>query len=145
MDPSPAVRQLAEYLLRYVIAIKAPLLAYNHFVEALFMLNGCTAGLHGARLGANMGAGGVSSGRQRPGGSEMSDHEGEQQAQQGEGGVVDDGGGEDGHWMAAPAQFTLTGKHKRCVCVYLCWHQACDKLVYIEVSVAATCLRFGIR
>ena len=28
--------------------VQAPLLAYNHFVEALFVLNDCRAGLHGA-------------------------------------------------------------------------------------------------
>ena len=27
--------------------MQAPLLAYNHFVEALFVLNDCQAGLHG--------------------------------------------------------------------------------------------------
>lgn len=27
--------------------MQAPLLAYNHFVEALFVLNDCRAGLHG--------------------------------------------------------------------------------------------------
>lgn len=27
--------------------LQAPLLAYNHFVEALFVLNDCRAGLHG--------------------------------------------------------------------------------------------------
>ena len=30
-----------------VVALQAPLLAYNHFVEALFVLNDCRAGLHG--------------------------------------------------------------------------------------------------
>jgi hypothetical protein len=58
VDASPAVRQLAEYLLRDVLAVKAPLLPYNHFVEAIFVLNGCAAGLHGARLGAHLGGGG---------------------------------------------------------------------------------------
>lgn len=61
MDPSPGVRQLAEFLLTDTLATKAPLLAYNHFVEALFVLNGCAAGLHGARLGASMGSGGNAS------------------------------------------------------------------------------------
>lgn len=27
--------------------VQAPLLAYNHFVESLFVLNDCRAGLHG--------------------------------------------------------------------------------------------------
>ena len=35
------VRALAEYLLGDTLATKAPLLAYNHFVEALFALNDC--------------------------------------------------------------------------------------------------------
>lgn len=29
------------------VLLQAPLLAYNHFVEALFVLNDCRAGLHG--------------------------------------------------------------------------------------------------
>ena len=29
------------------MCLQAPLLAYNHFVEALFVLNDCRAGLHG--------------------------------------------------------------------------------------------------
>jgi condensin-2 complex subunit D3 len=59
VDPSPGVRSLAEYLLTDALATKAPLLAYNHFVEAMFVLNGCAAGPHGARVqGALMGGGG---------------------------------------------------------------------------------------
>jgi condensin-2 complex subunit D3 len=96
VDPSPAVRQLAEYLLRDVIAVKAPLLAYNHFVEAIFVLNGCTAGLHGARLGAHMGGAGG-------GGSAATSLE--------EGGQ--ERGGGDVMTVAAPAQFTLKGKQHR--------------------------------
>ena len=57
VDPSPQVRQLAEFLLADTLATKAPLLAYNHFVESMFVMNGCIAGLHGARLGASLGAG----------------------------------------------------------------------------------------
>eukprot|EP00967_Tisochrysis_lutea_P135679 scaffold241121_cov21-Tisochrysis_lutea.AAC.1 len=34
----------------------APLLAYNHFVEALFVLNGCQAGLHAGRIGGGGGS-----------------------------------------------------------------------------------------
>jgi hypothetical protein len=102
VDPSPAVRQLAEYLLRDVLAVKAPLLAYNHFVEAIFVLNGCTAGLHGARLGANMGSSG--------GGASAATSLGQ---------PAEDGGQEgaagDVLSVAAPAQFTLKGKQHRCV------------------------------
>lgn len=43
----PQVRGLAEYLLGDTLATKAPLLAYNHFVEALFVLNGCQVRLEG--------------------------------------------------------------------------------------------------
>ncbi|KAF5842057.1 non-SMC mitotic condensation complex subunit 1-domain-containing protein [Dunaliella salina] len=57
VDTSPAVRNLAEYLLGDTLAVKAPLLAYNHFVEALFMLNGCQAGLHAGRIGGGGGGG----------------------------------------------------------------------------------------
>jgi condensin-2 complex subunit D3 len=63
VDPSPGVRSLAEYLLTDALATKAPLLAYNHFVEAMFVLNGCAAGPHGARVqGALMGGGGGAAG-----------------------------------------------------------------------------------
>ena len=41
VDPNKDIAQLAEYLLGEAMATKAPLLAYNHFVEALFMLNDC--------------------------------------------------------------------------------------------------------
>lgn len=103
VDPSPAVRQLAEYLLRDVLAVKAPLLAYNHFVEAIFVLNGCTAGLHGARLGANMSSSG--------GGASAATSLGQS---------AEDGGQEgaaagDVLSVAAPAQFTLKGKQLRYV------------------------------
>jgi hypothetical protein len=54
VDASAAVRQLAEYLLAGPLASKAPLLAYNHFVECLFVLNRCTAGPHGARVRASL-------------------------------------------------------------------------------------------
>jgi hypothetical protein len=40
---TPQVRRLAEYLLGDALAVKAPLLAYNHFVEAIFVLNNCRA------------------------------------------------------------------------------------------------------
>jgi hypothetical protein len=110
VDPSPAVRQLAEYLLRDVLAVKAPLLAYNHFVEAIFVLNGCTAGLHGARLGANLGSSGGGGGVSAAGGG------GAGGADEGGGGG---GGGQEGGVLgtAAPAQFMLKGKQHRWVCV----------------------------
>ena len=41
VDPSPAVRQLAEYLLQDPLSAKMPTLAYNHFLETLFALNDC--------------------------------------------------------------------------------------------------------
>jgi hypothetical protein len=122
VDPSPAVRQLAEYLLRDTLATKAPLLAYNHFVEALFVLNGCTAGLHGARLGANLaGAGGSTSGHPAGG---AADGGGDAAAAAGRQGQEEGGGGGNDEelseaWMAAPVQFTLKGKHNRCVYIRL--------------------------
>jgi hypothetical protein len=147
VDPSPAVRQLAEYLLRDTLATKAPLLAYNHFVEALLVLNGCTAGLHGARLGANLaGAGG--SGHPAGGAGDAAAagiHDGDAAAAAAaarQGQEAGGGGGNDEElseaWMAAPVQFTLTGKHNRSarcadgvVCTYVdVWsaagiHQCC--------------------
>ena len=111
VDPSPAVRQLAEYLLRDVLAVKAPLLAYNHFVEAIFVLNGCTAGLHGARLGANLGHTVIMPST----GVGVGDGGGAGEGGGGEGGQE---GGEGGGVTAAaaPAQFTLKGKANRCEC-----------------------------
>ena len=47
VDDSPGVRSLAEFLLADTLASKAPLLAYNHFVEALFLLNDCHEGVGG--------------------------------------------------------------------------------------------------
>ncbi|GAX77789.1 hypothetical protein CEUSTIGMA_g5232.t1 [Chlamydomonas eustigma] len=43
VDPSQQVRQLAEYLLGDTLASKAPALAYNHFIESIFVLNACKA------------------------------------------------------------------------------------------------------
>ncbi|GAB4813688.1 hypothetical protein N2152v2_000734 [Parachlorella kessleri] len=63
IDDSTRVRALAEYLLGDTIATKLPNLAYNHFVEALFVLNDCQAGLHGGASSAaaiSEGAGGGS-------------------------------------------------------------------------------------
>eukprot|EP00271_Cylindrocystis_brebissonii_P002005 TRINITY_DN1235_c0_g2_i1.p1 TRINITY_DN1235_c0_g2~~TRINITY_DN1235_c0_g2_i1.p1 ORF type:complete len:992 (-),score=205.31 TRINITY_DN1235_c0_g2_i1:809-3391(-) len=39
VDESNTVRELAEFLFTNIISAKAPLLPYNHFVEALFVLN----------------------------------------------------------------------------------------------------------
>ncbi|KAK9813253.1 hypothetical protein WJX72_011494 [[Myrmecia] bisecta] len=52
VDDSPSVCALAEFLLGDTLASKAPLLAYNHFVESLFVLNDCRAGLHGGGVHA---------------------------------------------------------------------------------------------
>ncbi|KAF6260358.1 non-SMC mitotic condensation complex subunit 1-domain-containing protein [Scenedesmus sp. NREL 46B-D3] len=116
VDPSPAVRQLAEYLLRDTLAAKAPLLAYNHFVEALFVLNGCTAGLHGARLGANLAGAGAAGG----GGllaAAGTDGGGAAAAAAGRQGQEEEGAAEGEElseaWMAAPVQFMLKGKQNR--------------------------------
>ncbi|EFJ45782.1 hypothetical protein VOLCADRAFT_118285 [Volvox carteri f. nagariensis] len=49
VDESPSVRQLAQYLLSDSLVAKAPMLAYNHFIESLFVLNACSAGLHARR------------------------------------------------------------------------------------------------
>lgn len=122
VDSSAAVRQLAEYLLRDVLAVKAPLLAYNHFVEAIFVLNGCTAGLHGARLGANMGGAGggpsaaTSLGQAEDGGQE--------------------GGAKDALSVAAPAQFTLKGRQHR----YTAPSYGCGQLHVLHV-LRFTCLQ----
>nr|POF26523.1 condensin-2 complex subunit d3 [Quercus suber] len=39
VDESEKIRQLAEYLYGNILKVKAPLLAYNSFVEAIFILN----------------------------------------------------------------------------------------------------------
>ncbi|KAF3946913.1 hypothetical protein CMV_026875 [Castanea mollissima] len=41
VDESEKIRQLAEYLYGNILKVKAPLLAYNSFVEAIFILNAC--------------------------------------------------------------------------------------------------------
>jgi hypothetical protein len=115
VDPSPAVRQLAEYLLKDVMAVKAPLLAYNHFVEALFVLNGCTAGLHGSRLGENLGHAGQASsmlGLVAAGSTVLQD---ETVSSPGQGQLQDkDDGASGAAVLSAPAQFVLQGRHNRC-------------------------------
>ncbi|KAG2488406.1 hypothetical protein HYH03_013090 [Edaphochlamys debaryana] len=55
VDEFPGVRALAQYLLSDSLATKAPMLAYNHFIEALFVLNDCSAGVNARSRG---GAGG---------------------------------------------------------------------------------------
>ena len=52
VDPSPAVRQLAEYLLQDPLSAKMPTLAYNHFLETLFAFNNCAGVGGGAALEA---------------------------------------------------------------------------------------------
>ncbi|XP_057956929.1 uncharacterized protein LOC131150308 isoform X2 [Malania oleifera] len=41
VDESEKIRQLADYLFGNILKAKAPLLAYNSFVEAIFVLNDC--------------------------------------------------------------------------------------------------------
>ncbi|KAM3755150.1 hypothetical protein ACB098_02G018800 [Castanea mollissima] len=43
VDESEKIRQLADYLFGSILKVKAPLLAYNSFVEAIFILNDCDA------------------------------------------------------------------------------------------------------
>ncbi|KAJ8560441.1 hypothetical protein K7X08_022301 [Anisodus acutangulus] len=43
VDESEKIRQLADFLFGNILKAKAPLLAYNSFVEALFVLNDCNA------------------------------------------------------------------------------------------------------
>ncbi|KAJ9537063.1 LOW QUALITY PROTEIN: hypothetical protein OSB04_029796 [Centaurea solstitialis] len=43
VDESEKIRQLADYLFGNILKVKAPLLAYNSFVEAIFVLNDCNA------------------------------------------------------------------------------------------------------
>ncbi|KAG6549944.1 hypothetical protein Mapa_008455 [Marchantia paleacea] len=41
VDDSPKITQLAKFVFSSILKLKAPLLAYNSFVEALFVLNDC--------------------------------------------------------------------------------------------------------
>ncbi|CAK8531690.1 unnamed protein product [Lathyrus sativus] len=41
VDESEKIRQLADFLFGNILKVKAPLLAYNSFVEAVFVLNDC--------------------------------------------------------------------------------------------------------
>ncbi|KAL0921932.1 hypothetical protein M5K25_005883 [Dendrobium thyrsiflorum] len=43
VDDSEKIRSLADYLFGNILKVKAPLLAYNSFIEAIFFLNGCNA------------------------------------------------------------------------------------------------------
>ncbi|CAL1413239.1 unnamed protein product [Linum trigynum] len=43
VDESEKIRQLADFLFGNILKVKAPLLAYNSFVEAVFVLNDCNA------------------------------------------------------------------------------------------------------
>ncbi|XP_027119793.1 condensin-2 complex subunit CAP-D3 [Coffea arabica] len=43
VDESDKIRQLAGFLFGNILKVKAPLLAYNSFVEAIFVLNDCNA------------------------------------------------------------------------------------------------------
>ncbi|XAR57077.1 hypothetical protein NMG60_11025093 [Bertholletia excelsa] len=43
VDESEKIRQLADFLFGNILKAKAPLLAYNSFVEAIFVLNDCNA------------------------------------------------------------------------------------------------------
>uniref|UniRef100_A0A1D1Y9J5 Condensin-2 complex subunit D3 n=1 Tax=Anthurium amnicola TaxID=1678845 RepID=A0A1D1Y9J5_9ARAE len=43
VDDSDKIRHLADYLFGNILKVKAPLLAYNSFVEAIFVLNDCHA------------------------------------------------------------------------------------------------------
>ncbi|XP_023006293.1 condensin-2 complex subunit D3 [Cucurbita maxima] len=43
VDESEKIRQLADFLFGNILKVKAPLLAYNSFVEAIYVLNDCRA------------------------------------------------------------------------------------------------------
>ncbi|XP_065863666.1 uncharacterized protein [Euphorbia lathyris] len=51
VDESEKIRQLADFLFGNILKVKAPLLAYNSFVEAIYVLNDCNAhnGLTGSK------------------------------------------------------------------------------------------------
>ncbi|KAK4425865.1 Condensin-2 complex subunit D3 [Sesamum alatum] len=51
VDDSEKIRQLADFLFGNILKAKAPLLAYNSFVEAIFVLNDCNA--HTGRSNSN--------------------------------------------------------------------------------------------
>ncbi|XP_062108742.1 uncharacterized protein LOC133819492 isoform X2 [Humulus lupulus] len=43
VDESEKIRQLADFLFGNILKVKAPLIAYNSFIEAIFVLNDCHA------------------------------------------------------------------------------------------------------
>ncbi|WCJ23486.1 Condensin-2 complex subunit CAP-D3 [Euphorbia peplus] len=43
VDESEKIRQLADFLFGNILKVKAPLLAYNSFIEAVYVLNDCNA------------------------------------------------------------------------------------------------------
>ncbi|EEF45547.1 condensin, putative [Ricinus communis] len=51
VDESAKIRQLSDFLFGSILKVKAPLLAYNSFVEAIYVLNDCNAhnGLGGSK------------------------------------------------------------------------------------------------
>ncbi|GFQ05906.1 condensin-2 complex subunit d3 [Phtheirospermum japonicum] len=51
VDDSEVIRQLADFLFGNILKAKAPLLAYNSFVESVFVLNDCNA--HTGRSNSN--------------------------------------------------------------------------------------------
>ncbi|GER52181.1 condensation complex subunit 1 domain-containing protein [Striga asiatica] len=51
VDESEKIRQLADFLFGNILKAKAPLLAYNSFVESIFVLNDCNA--HTGRSNSN--------------------------------------------------------------------------------------------
>ncbi|KAI3469376.1 hypothetical protein Pfo_026039 [Paulownia fortunei] len=51
VDDSEKIRQLADFLFGNILKAKAPLLAYNSFVESIFVLNDCNA--HTGRSNSN--------------------------------------------------------------------------------------------
>ncbi|KAL7595809.1 hypothetical protein Lser_V15G30715 [Lactuca serriola] len=53
VDESEKIRQLADFLFGSILKVKAPLLAYNSFVEAVFVLNDCNAHTGQANSGSS--------------------------------------------------------------------------------------------
>ncbi|KAI3689478.1 hypothetical protein L2E82_47436 [Cichorium intybus] len=54
VDESEKIRQLADFLFGNILKVKAPLLAYNSFVEAIFVLNDCNAHTGQANSGSSL-------------------------------------------------------------------------------------------
>ncbi len=60
--------------LKRIVVVQAPLLAYNHFVETVFVLNDCQEGLHGggiSSMGMSQSQNGLSSQGSQAGGAAM--------------------------------------------------------------------------